>query len=142
MINLDGEAIGVNAMKVTPGISFAIPIDYAKEFLNKSKQRKEGKRSRRFMGITMLTITPDVIHELRQKMNFPRDLNSGIIVYRVVVDSPSDNAGIRPGDIITHINGMQMRQTSQVFELLESNVDLELIVRRGDQTLKMTVKPE
>ena len=73
LINLDGEAIGVNAMKVTPGISFAIPIDYAKEFLNKSKQRKEGKRSRRFMGITMLTITPDVIHELRQKMNFPRE---------------------------------------------------------------------
>ena len=85
LINLDGEAIGINSMKVTPGISFAIPIDYAKEFLQKSREQNLfKKRRRRFMGITMLAITPQTIQQLKQKIQLPHNLEHGIVVYQVV----------------------------------------------------------
>ena len=85
LINLDGEAIGINSMKVTPGISFAIPIDYAKEFLQKS--REVGlfkKRHRRFMGVTMLAITSQTLEQLKQKIQLPNSIEHGIVVYQIV----------------------------------------------------------
>jgi len=147
LINLDGEAIGVNSMKITPGISFAIPIDYAKEFLRKCQQRREGKlpkvKKRRFMGIKMIAITPQIMDELRLRMNLPRDINHGIVVYRIVQESPADRAGIQPGDVITHINGIEIHEASEVMEFLETNEELHVTIRRENhRPFNISVKPE
>lgn len=147
LINLDGEAIGVNSMKITPGISFAIPIDYAKEFLRKCQQRREGKlpevKKRRFMGIKMIAITPQIKEELRLRMKLPGDIHHGIVVYRVVRESPADNAGIQPGDVITHINGNEIHECSEVMELLETNAELVVTIRRENQhPFNVLIKPE
>ena len=172
LINLDGEAIGINSMKVTPGISFAIPIDYAKEFLQKSEDAKSrdsgwfglGRSSpptsrpssptssshgkRRYIGVTMATVTDQILHQLRLNpaVDLPSSLHHGIIVFKLVIGSPADEAGVIPGDIVTHINGREIHESKDVYKILESGENLELTIIRTvnskAQTFKLTVKPE
>lgn len=91
LVNLDGEAIGVNSMKVTAGISFAIPIDYVKAFLKSSSQKKKDDTPKRlYMGITMLTLTPEIIFELQQRNHdLPKDIDGGVLVWKVIYGSPA-----------------------------------------------------
>ncbi|KAG8236305.1 hypothetical protein J437_LFUL016377 [Ladona fulva] len=154
LVNLNGEAIGINSMKVTPGISFAIPIDYAKEFLKKTAENGpmgsgalKGKTParRRFMGITMLTLTQEILVELQQRNHqVPPDVSHGILVWKVVVGSPAYNAGLRPGDIVTIINGKPVHSAQDVYKALDEEGDLRLKVIRPGSTkgFDVVVRPE
>jgi len=157
LINLDGEAIGINSMKVTPGISFAIPIDYAKEFLQKSREVKDNgggsdvpakkKKSsvpphRRYMGISMLAITEQIIDELRVKLHIPAQITHGVVVFKILDGSPADRAGVEPGDIVTHINKKPILGVADVYEKLEGQEDLQLTLVRKNQVISVVVIPE
>ncbi|XP_069679381.1 serine protease HTRA2, mitochondrial isoform X2 [Periplaneta americana] len=144
LVNLDGEAIGINAMKVTTGISFAIPIDYAKEFLRKAELGKgSGRVRRRYMGITMLTLTPLLIRELQERhQQIPESVKHGVLVWKVVIDSPAHIGGLKPGDIVTHINGVPVHGAGDIYTALEKGGPLKMIVIRGNVQLEIQVIPE
>lgn len=92
LVDLEGNAIGINSLKVTAGISFAIPIDYVKAFLkNAEKTKKVGKpATKKYMGISMLTLTPQIILELQKKYEaFPLNVKGGILVWKVILGSPA-----------------------------------------------------
>ncbi|KAJ2940001.1 hypothetical protein O0L34_g14033 [Tuta absoluta] len=143
LVNLDGEAIGINSMKVTSGISFAIPIDYVKEFLAKRKT-KSPQVSRRYLGITMLSLTPTILMELRMRNpEMPTDIEHGILVWKVIIGSPAYNGGLQPGDIVVSINGTPVHTATDIYTLLENTTGaLKIECVRGRGRVTLTVTPE
>ncbi|KAF4110791.1 hypothetical protein G5714_007822 [Onychostoma macrolepis] len=145
LVNLDGEVIGINTLKVAAGISFAIPSDRITRFLNDSlgKQNKEPRSlKKRFIGIRMLTITEALVEELRQQNpDFP-DVSSGIYVHEVVPHSPAQKGGIRDGDIIVKLNGEPLMSSSDLKEALNQDTTLLLEVRRGNDDLLFNIEPD
>ncbi|KAJ8247765.1 hypothetical protein GJAV_G00250060 [Gymnothorax javanicus] len=145
LVNLDGEVIGINTLKVTAGISFAIPSDRIARFLNESLGRL-GKEERgfrkRFLGIQMLTITPALAAELKQRSSDFPDVVSGIYVHEVVSNSPAEQGGIRAGDIIVKLNGRPLASTSELQEALSGETGLLLEVRRGNDDLLFNIEPQ
>ncbi len=64
---------------------------------------------------------------------------SGVIVDQVVPDSPAENAGLRPGDIILQLEGKKIRSVDDVRAILKRvriGARLPITVVRGDQVLK------
>ncbi|XP_048852636.1 serine protease HTRA3-like [Brienomyrus brachyistius] len=145
LVNLDGEVIGINTLKVTAGISFAIPSDRIKLFLNESLERhsKETKGlKKRFIGIRMLTITPGLVEDLKkQNVDFP-GISSGIYVHEVLPNSPAQKGGIKDGDIIVKLNGRALTGTADLQEALAEETALLLEVRRGNDDLLFNIQPD
>ncbi|KAB5579283.1 hypothetical protein PHYPO_G00193330 [Pangasianodon hypophthalmus] len=145
LVNLDGEVIGINTLKVAAGISFAIPSDRITLFLNDSmgKQSKEVRSvKKRFIGIRMLTITEALVEELKQQNpDFP-DVISGIYVHEVVPHSPAQKGGIKDGDIIVKLNSRPLASTSELKEALMEDTALLLEVRRGNDDLLFNIEPD
>ncbi|XP_039270049.2 serine protease HTRA2, mitochondrial-like [Styela clava] len=153
LINLDGEVIGVNSMMASAGIGFAIPVDYVKDFLTRLKEAlKERRRSssgharlptgrRKYIGITMLTLTEDIVDQLRlRNPDFP-NVAKGVLVHRVQYNSPADKAGVQDNDVIIKIDDKDIFSTQDVFQAL-SKSNIQLTVIRGDKTIKLRIEPE
>ena len=102
LFNLDGEVIGINSQIYSRtggymGMSFAIPIDVA---LNvKDQLMKNGKVRRSRIGVSV----QDIGQQLAQ--SFGLATPHGALVSAVEPQSPGERGGLKPGDVITSVNG-------------------------------------
>ncbi|TWW82041.1 Serine protease HTRA1B [Takifugu flavidus] len=157
LVNLDGEVIGINTLKVTAGISFAIPSDKIRQFLAESHDRQakgQTTTQKKFIGIRMLSITPTLAKELKEKQpDFP-DVTSGVYVIEVISRTPAarpdakvqglvlPRAGLQDKDVIISINGEQISSSSDVSEIIKTGSVLRTVVRRGNEDVILTIIPE
>ncbi|XP_034431400.1 serine protease HTRA2, mitochondrial-like [Hippoglossus hippoglossus] len=134
-------------MKVTAGISFAIPSDHLRDFLDKAAKRKssrsgESDTKRRYIGVMMLTLTPSIITELKLRdPSFP-DVTHGILIHRVIMGSPANRAGMLPGDVVVEINGVKVNTSEEIYQAVRSSDQITMMVQREDELLRLQMTPE
>lgn len=145
LVNLDGDVIGINTLKVTAGISFAIPADRIRQFLADSYTRQiEGKTlpKKKYMGVRMLQLSAALIRDLKKRESDFPDVNSGVYVYEVIPGTAAFSAGMLNHDVIISINGQFVYTTEDVSKVVQIGQPLSVMVRRTNEDVTLTVVPE
>jgi serine protease Do len=115
LINLRGEVIGINSAIFSRGggnigIGFAIPINMT-TVIAKSLM-ESGKVTRGFLGVVIQDITQDLADVLNVTVG------SGVLISNVGPDSPAAKAGVKQGDLVTQVNGKDVKSSNQLRNLV------------------------
>ena len=115
LINLKGEVIGINTWIQTPtggniGLGFAIPINSAVKAVKDFIQFGEVRYG--WLGVTLT----DPGAGIRDEYGY--SVQGGAFVTNVFKASPGYIYGLRPGDLITRINGKTVKNVDHMIYLL------------------------
>lgn len=114
LLDIHGEVIGINTAIVNPtagtNLGFAIPINDVKLFIDDLIQF--GKLQKPQIGVKIMNITEDTMNALSLKTM------EGAIVVEITPDSPAEQAGLKPQDIILEFDGIEIKNKEQLASLI------------------------
>src|SRR5512145_3015498 len=139
LVNLRGEMVGINTAIVSPtggnvGISFAIPSSIVQKVVKDLIEF--GTVQRAIMGVSISDITAELAREKGL------DQLEGVYVNEVNDNSAAKDAGIEAGDVITHINDIEVRSPSELQEMVgryRPGEKINVLVKRKDKTKQIVV---
>ncbi len=130
LVNIRGEIVGINSAIATrnggfQGISFAIPVDIVQNTVEQLIDT--GSVTRGYLGISFGPVTPSLARAL--------DVPNGAAQISAISEdadgkSPAGDAGIREGDVITAVDGVNLRQHTQLISLVSN--------KRPGETVSLT----
>ncbi|MGK7918952.1 MAG: HhoA/HhoB/HtrA family serine endopeptidase [Trichodesmium sp.] len=145
LLNDRGQVIGINtAIRAdAQGLGFAIPIETVKRIAD--ELFASGKVEHPFLGISMADLTPEVRDQMNQKLPTKIKDNQGVVIMRVIEDSPAAKAGLRQGDVIQRVGGVKVQSPTEVQQQVEKSLvgeNLAVEVLRNRKIAKIFVKPD
>jgi S1-C subfamily serine protease len=145
LLNAQGQVIGINtAIRADAmGIGFAIPINKAKEI--ETRLAKGETIAHPYIGVQMTSLTPELARQNNTDPNSPFEVPevNGVVVVRVLQNTPAERAGLRRGDVITEIDGEAVSTAEQLQNVVEHSQvgqTLKLQVQRGAQSRQISIK--
>ncbi|MBO5349867.1 MAG: trypsin-like peptidase domain-containing protein [Clostridia bacterium] len=137
LINSAGQLVGITTIKISSAeaIGFAVPINIVKPILKKLENTGKFKQATLgIWGYDKYSI---------QKINTGVHLENGIYVGQVNLNSGSEKAGIKVGDVIISINGKNLEKISNLrLYIFEKNPGDEVLIKikRGNSEYNVQVK--
>lgn len=127
LIDTDGQLIGINTAVLaqqlgTEGIGFAIPVNLVRGVMGEIIEH--GRVRRGWLGV-------HVVGDPNRRFSAP-------VIGIIDAGSPAQRAGLRPGDLITELNGRQILTDQEALTqvaALPPGSEIEIRFRRGEQTL-------
>jgi serine protease Do len=140
LVDTRGELIGINSQIISPsggniGIGFAIPSNMAKTVM--TQLRNGGKVHRGMIGVGIQEMTPELATSMNMKTAH------GVVVNSVEPNSPAEQAGIKPGDVIMSLNGTAVDDANVLRNRVASTApgsEVNLTVWRDGQQRQMKVR--
>ena len=122
LINNEGKLIGINESKIAKatsnvsaeGIGFGIPSNEVKLITEQLEQ--SGKVIRPALGVQLVSVNTVDSDTLKSQLNF--EGKQGVVVRFVENGTPASQAGIEKYDIITKLNGEDVKDVAAVREYL------------------------
>jgi Do/DeqQ family serine protease len=139
LVDAKGELVGINTAIYSRsggsmGIGFAIPVSTAKMVLDQIV--KSGAVTRGWIGVEVQELTPALAESF--KLGDAR----GAIIAGVLRGGPADRAGVKPGDVLTAINGAPVSDPQVMLHLvaaLQPGSSARMQLRRQAQALEVEV---
>jgi serine protease Do len=141
LVDARGALVGINSAIFSQsgawaGISFAIPVNLAKQVL--PQLREGGRVIRGYLGVAAAPVTPDIAREVGL------DGARGALVAEVTSGSPAARAGIQAGDVITAFQGEEVQTprdlTRRVAGTQPGTTAKVTVARRGQpRTVEVTL---
>lgn len=146
LLNAKGEVIGINtAIRAgAQGLGFAIPIETAQRIA--SQLFTKGRVEHPYLGIKMVTLTPDLRKELNEDKSVGVKVtqDTGVVIITVAKNSPAAQAGFQPGDVIEKVAGKPIKSAAEVQQQVEASTvgdNLDVEVSRQGKRQRLQVRP-
>jgi S1-C subfamily serine protease len=136
LVDQSGRVLGINSVRVDPGLILAIPADTTVRDRVDALARGEHPRPAR-LGVAVAP--PRVARRLRRAVGLPE--RDGVLVRAVEGGSAAERAGIERGDLIVAAADKEIDRIDALYESLDAarGGALELTIVRGNDERSLTV---
>lgn len=141
LVNADGVVVGINSAKIqaagVEGIGFSIPVNSARPIIQSIIEK--GRVVRAYMGVGALD------RNTAARYGYELKLEKGVYLAKIYPGGPAAKAGIREGDVILSVGGVEINSVPDLRDALDAQAvggKVDVVIDRNGQNRTVSVLME